>query len=291
VRVLVAGCKGQLGTELARTAPQGATLVGMDLPELDVTDPSSVFRAIEAARPDVIINASAYTAVDKAEQERAKAFAVNAEGVGHLAAGAANHGARFLHVSTDYVFDGRSGVAYKPSDPTSPLGAYGETKLAGEQKALEATGGKAVVVRTAWLYAAHGGNFVKTMLRLMAERPEVRVVGDQLGSPTWARELALALWTVIERPEISGVLHWTGAGVASWYDFAVAIQEEALALGLLQKAVPIVPIRTEEYPTPARRPPCGVLDKSETWARLGRRARHWRAELRDMLEELKESHG
>ncbi len=289
MRVLVTGARGQLGTELARTLPAGVELKGFDLPELDITSASAVDEAVRAFRPDAVINAAAYTAVDRSEQEKALAFAVNAEAVGNLARAARACSARFVHVSTDYVFDGESGRPYRPGDQTRPLGAYGETKLAGERQAMVASSGEAAVVRTAWLYSAHGQNFVKTMLRLMREKPEVRVVADQLGSPTWARELALALWTLLSSPGVRGVLHWTGAGAASWYDFAVAIQEEALALGLLDKAVPVIPIRTEDYPTPARRPPCSVLDKSETWKLLGRRSRHWRAELRDMLAELKES--
>jgi dTDP-4-dehydrorhamnose reductase len=289
VRVLVTGSRGQLGTELARTAPVGVELVGLDLPELDISDAAAMRAAVQAHRPHAVVNAAAFTQVDKAETERERAFAVNAQGAENAARAALDVGARVVHVSTDYVFDGRSGLPYKPGDAPNPQTVYGASKLEGERRVLAATGGHAVIVRTAWVYASHGQNFARTMLRLMGERPEVRVVADQLGTPTWAKGLARALWTVLEKPEIEGILHWTAAGTASWYDFAMAIREEALALGLPLRATAVTPIRTDEYPAAAPRPPCAVLDKSETWRLLGRRAWHWREELREMLAEIKQS--
>jgi len=183
------------------------------------------------------------------------------------------------------VFDGASGRPYAPDDRPAPLGVYGRTKLAGERAAL-GLADRAVVVRTAWVYSRHGQNFVRRMLGLMRERDEVRVVSDQVGTPTWAHSLADAIWTAVARPALHGVLHWTDAGVASWYDFAVAIQEEAVALGLLDRAVPVRPITSAEYPTPARRPAHSVLAKEASWAALGRTPPHWRVNLRHMLAAL-----
>jgi dTDP-4-dehydrorhamnose reductase len=195
-------------------------------------------------------------------------------------------GARLLHLSTDFVFDGAKGQPYAPGDEPRPLGVYGHTKLEGERAAMRILGGQALIVRTAWVYSRHGRNFVLTMLRLMAERSEVGVVADQVGTPTWAGSLAEALWLAARRTDLSGVVHWTDAGVASWYDFAVAIQEEALAVGLLSRVATIRPLRTEEFPSHARRPAFSVLEKGASWAALGRTPPHWRVNLRRMLQAL-----
>jgi dTDP-4-dehydrorhamnose reductase len=285
MKVLIVGGKGQLGRGLVATAPEGAEIVSHDIDTLDITDRASVARIVMAVRPELILNAAAYTAVDKAESDEAAAHAVNAIAVENLASAAREHSARLVHVSTDFVFDGSSGVPYATDAATNPLGAYGRTKLAGEQ----AAGSDALIVRTAWVYAPTGGNFVRTMLRLMSERSEVRVVADQVGSPTYAPGLATALWT-LARNGATGMHHYTDAGVASWYDFAVAIQEEALAAGLLDKAMPVIPIATTDFPTPAARPSYSVLDKAATYAALGGPAPHWRTNLRTMIEEIK-THG
>jgi dTDP-4-dehydrorhamnose reductase len=282
---VVLGAGGQLGTELRRVAPSGWEVVALTRAEADLAEPTAAAAAVVAARPDVVLNAAAYTAVDQAEREPELALAVNAHAVEAIARAADAAGARLVHVSTDYVFDGAAHEPYPPDAPVAPLGVYGRTKLAGERAALDVLGARATVVRTAWVYAACGRNFVHTMLRLMRERDEVRVVDDQLGTPTWARALAGACWRAAADPGVHGVHHWTDAGVASWYDFAVAIQEEALALGLLARAVPVRPIRTADYPTPARRPSYAVLDRTGGWAALGAAA-HWRVNLRHMLAEL-----
>jgi dTDP-4-dehydrorhamnose reductase len=278
MRVLVAGSGGQLGRALAATAPAGATLLAPPEADFDITNAAQVTAVIAAAAPQLVINAAAWTAVDRAEAEEAAAHAVNATAVGHLAAAAAAVGAGFVHISTDFVFDGASPLPYRPDAAPSPVSAYGRTKLAGEQLAA-AHHPAPLILRTAWVYAAQGANFVHTMLRLMRERPEVRVVADQLGSPTHADSLARAIWAMDGQ---QGIFHWTDAGVASWYDFAVAIHDEALRIGLLARAVPVIPITTADYPTPARRPACGVLDKGASWAITGP-ARHWRHELADCL--------
>jgi dTDP-4-dehydrorhamnose reductase len=285
-KALITGADGQIGIALQQTAPAGWRIVACGSAELDVTRPDVVAKILERERPACVIHTAAFTGVDAAEREAERAEAVNARGSAHVAEAARQVGARVLHVSTDFVFDGAQGRPYTPSDPPNPLGAYGRSKLAGEREVARLSGGEALVMRTAWVYAAHGRNFVRTMLRLMRDGEDLGVVCDQVGTPTWARPLAEALWRAAALPELRGTHHWTDAGVASWYDFAVAIQEEALRLGLLQREVPIRPLRTEEYPTPARRPCFSVLDKTATWSALGGPARHWRTNLRLMLQGL-----
>lgn len=283
---LVLGSSGQLGSALCASKPEDVELIALSRPEFDLANPEAVEALIARTSAELIINAAAYTAVDKAEKEEELAFRANGAGVGAIAAAAQRRGARLVHVSTDYVFDGTKGVPYLPADPTSPLGVYGRSKLEGE-KAAAAACRDCLIVRTAWVYGARGGpNFVKTMLRLMSSQPQVRVVADQVGTPTHAASLAQALWA-LARTSRQGLLHYTDSGVASWYDFACAIQEEAIDLGLLKEAVPVLPISTAEYPLPAPRPPISILDKSETWALLGTPAAHWRTNLRIMLEQLK----
>jgi dTDP-4-dehydrorhamnose reductase len=281
MKVLIVGGKGQLGRGLAATAPAEADIVSHDIDTLDIGDAAALRACVSEVKPAILFNAAAYTAVDKAESEEALALVVNGTAVGTLAEAARSVGARFVHVSTDFVFDGTSGIPYRPDAAPNPVSAYGRTKLAGEQ----AAGPDALVVRTAWVYAPTGGNFVRTMLRLMSERPEVRVVADQIGTPTYAPDLARALWMLAGRG-VTGIHHYTDAGAASWYDFAVAIQEEALAIGLLDTAVPVIPIATSDYPTPARRPHYSVLDKTSAYAALGGPAPHWRSNLRMMLREI-----
>lgn len=282
MKVLIVGGNGQLGTGLSRTAPTGVAIVSHGSDTLDITNAEAVAAVVSEEQPQIVFNAAAYTAVDRAESEEDAAQAVNATAVGYLAEASRGVGAQFVHVSTDFVFDGRSGVPYAPDALTAPLGVYGRTKLAGEQ----AAGKDALIVRTAWVYAPSGGNFVRTMLRLMAEQDEVRVVSDQIGSPTYGPGLAAALWTMAARGT-KGIHHYTDAGVCSWYDFAVAIQEEALTTGLLDHVVPVIPINAVDYPTPAQRPHYSVLDKTSAFAVLGGPTPHWRENLRKMMTEIK----
>lgn len=286
IKVLVTGSKGQLGWELQRTAPGDVQVITVDRDVLDITNKVAIVEFTSSIRPAIIINAAAYTAVDKAEQEPEIAFSINRDGVINLAEASSNIGARLIHVSTDFVFDGRQSKPYLPHDAPSPLGVYGASKLAGEQAAQSVLGENAVILRTAWVYSSHGHNFVKTMLRLMLEREQLGVVSDQIGTPTWANGLATTIWRLVANPRHNGIFHWTDAGVASWYDFAIAIQEEAYNLGLLTRRIPINPISTEAYPTPARRPSYSVLDKSFTWQALGLSPKHWRESLRSMLLEI-----
>ncbi|MCB2015641.1 MAG: dTDP-4-dehydrorhamnose reductase [Sphingobium sp.] len=285
MKALITGANGQLGRALQETAHAGTEIIAAGSAQLDIGDADAVAAYVGQHKPDLILNAAAYTAVDKAESEEEQALRVNRDGPANLSAAASANDARFVHVSTDFVFDGVSGIPYPVDAPTAPAGAYGRSKLAGEQAVAPDT----LVVRTAWVYASTGHNFVRTMLRLMAERDEVRVVADQIGTPTFAPSLARALWALSAKGA-TGMHHYTDSGAASWYDFAVAIQEEALALGLLDRAVPVLPIATSDFPTPATRPHYSVLDKSQTFALLGAPAPHWRVNLRQMLQDVK-THG
>lgn len=280
MRVLLTGGAGQLGRALQKTAPSDTTLTVIDLADLDLTDFAAVRALIVAETPDFVINAAAYTAVDMAESEEEFAHAINAGAVSAIAGALAETGGRLVHVSTDFVFDGTCPRAYLPGDLRNPLSAYGRTKAQGE----DAAGPDALIVRTAWVYTAGAANFVHTMLRLMAERDSISVVADQIGAPTWAPSLATTIWGLVAK-NVGGIWHHSDAGVASWYDFAVAIQEEALALGLITRAVPIRPITTSQYPTPACRPAFSLLDCSATRQLLGDEHTHWRVNLRRMLKE------
>lgn len=287
MKVLITGAAGQLGTTLVATAPDGWRITACDSRQFDLTDVDLPAR-LRALAVDLVINAAAYTAVDGAEsgEGRVRAEQVNALGAGALAQACAAQRVRLLHLSTDFVFDGSASTPYAVDAPCAPLGQYGLSKWHGEQNVLAALPG-ALVLRTAWVYSRHGNNFVKTMLRLMAGREQLGVVADQVGTPTATATLARAIWRFAERPALRGIYHCTDAGVASWYDFAVAIQEEALARGLLARAIPLRPIATADYPTPARRPAYSVLDKRATWRDLDLEPLHWRAALRQVLDDLK----
>ncbi len=286
MKILLTGAHGQLGWELQRTVPAGVEIVAFGSGHLDVTDRPAVIQKVTAEAPDLIVNAAAYTAVDKAEGDVMRAFQVNGQGAAHVAQAAREVGARLVHISTDFVFDGLKSSPYLPSDPPCPIGVYGRSKRAGEEQVLEITKGEGcAIIRTAWLYSSHGHNFVKTMLRLMEEREALTVVADQIGTPTWARNLAQAVWSVVTSGVI-GIHHCTDAGVASWYDFAVAIMEEAAALGLLSRQPLIRPIASSEYPQAAQRPPYSVLDKTSLWQAIDCQPEHWRVALRKMLREM-----
>jgi dTDP-4-dehydrorhamnose reductase len=285
VKVLLTGARGQVGAAIVREAPAHARVTALGHSDLDIGNEGTVLAAMSDLRPDVVINAAAYTAVDRAESEPERAHAANEHGPRALAQAAAQTGARLIHLSTDYVFDGNASEPWSPDASTNPLSAYGRSKLAGEQAVLAALAERAVVLRTAWVYSPGGQNFVKTMLRLMGERPLVRVVADQIGTPTLAASVAAAVWRIAARSEMHGIHHWTDAGVASWYDFATAIAEEGSARGLVPAGVTVQPIGTADYPTPARRPRFSILDCSRTIAQTGLAPPHWRVNLRRALEE------
>jgi dTDP-4-dehydrorhamnose reductase len=291
IRVLVTGAGGQLGRALLANSPAEFSVLGLARADCDITDRAAVESLLERERPGLLINAAAYTAVDRAEEEPEAAHGANATAPGNLASACAARRIRCLHVSTDFVFDGRRATPYPPDADPAPLGVYGASKLAGETAVL-ASGAEALILRTGWVYSELGHNFLRTMLRLHSERDLISVVADQVGTPTSAQSLAGALWAAAGRPQLSGIYHWSDAGVCSWYDFAQAIGEEALALGVLTKTAQVRPIRSEDYPTPARRPSYSVLDKTRSWRDFELEPRHWRSELRDVLGNIKdESNG
>lgn len=288
MKVLITGKNGQLGRDLCRLVPTGTDLYAYGHAELDIASQADVKRVINAVRPDIIINAAAYTAVDKAESDEDNAYAINATGASHLAAAAREISARLIHVSTDFVFDGTKSRPYQPDDDTAPLSVYGKSKQKGEELIREHHAGNSVIIRTSWVYSTNGNNFVKTMLRLMGERNEIRVVADQIGSPTWSRNLASSVWSLTDSNIQAGTYHWADTGIASWFDFAVAIHEEAVAIGLLKNPVVIHPITTAQYPTPAHRPHYSVLDTATIRSIPGIQSEHWRSALRKMLLEFKD---
>ena len=281
MKTLIFGAGGQVGRALQALAPAGNIITAIDNDVLDLTDSAAIAPYIRTVAPDLIINASGYTAVDKAESESDLSYAINATAPGAMAQAATEIGARFIHISTDFVFDGKTHLPYPPDAPTIPLSVYGASKAAGEAS-VAAAGGNALTVRTAWVYSAGGANFVNTMLNLMASRDQLSVVADQIGTPTHADSLARALWA-LAATDHKGIVHFTDAGVASWYDFAVGIYDLGTAAGLLDSAVRINPIPSTAYPTPAARPHYSVLDKSVTWSLLGYTADHWRHELAAMM--------
>ena len=287
MRVSILGKGGQLGRELTRAAwPAGFALRSFSHAELDLTQPNQLQLAVEGA--DVVINAAAYTAVDKAESEQALAFRVNRDGPGHLARACTCSGAVLLHVSTDYVFDGKKLGAYVEDDSTAPLGVYGESKAAGEVLVRESCE-RHVILRTSWVVSAFGHNFVKTMLRLANERDRLRVVADQFGRPTPAKELAAVLVRFARRcaegtPAPWGTYHYAGAGRASWYDLACEVVElQALHTG---RRPVVEPITTDEYPTPARRPMNSLLDTHKLENALAFTPERWQAGVADVVSEL-----
>jgi dTDP-4-dehydrorhamnose reductase len=283
--VIVIGKNGQLAYELAQTKPNDIEAYFFDSSTLDIRNQEQINTTLHQLKPTIVINASAYTAVDKAETDTENAFAINAKGVEYLASACKDINARLIHISTDFVFDASKNTPYQPNDPTKPLGVYGASKLAGEQAITDIYPNNSVIIRTSWVYSSHGNNFVKTMLRLMAEKPELGIVSDQIGSPTWAKGLAKACWKFADNSEL-GVFHYSDLGVASWYDFAVSIQEIGLAKGLLKKSIPIKPIKAATYPTPAKRPAYSVMDTEKTYEIIGEDGFHWRDALNKMMNEL-----
>jgi dTDP-4-dehydrorhamnose reductase len=286
MRVAVTGAAGQLGTDLCRRLrAAGHEAVALTRSDLDLAHPEQVRETISALAPDWVVNCAAYTQVDRAESEAEQAFAVNRDGARALAQAVARTNGRLLQVSTDFVFDGSQSHPYREEDAASPLGVYGRSKWEGEQAVLDRLP-EALIVRTAWVHGAHGQNFVKTILRLASERERLTIVDDQVGSPSWTGDIATALVRLMEQ-QAAGVFHYTNEGVASWYDFAWAILEEARGLGLLVKDCELVPIPTSAYPTPARRPAYSVLSKEKIRACLGTAIPHWREGLQSMMRELK----
>ena len=285
MRVLVTGATGQLGRELVRVfSRSGCELVTPSRQEMDFMVPGQVAAVVQGYRPDWVVNCAAYTRVDQAESEPGAAFTVNRDSAGRLAQAVAESGGRLLHVSTDFVFDGRQSHPYREDDLPNPLSVYGQSKLEGERAVLAALP-DATVLRTAWVYGAHGHNFVKTMLRLAAEGKPLRVVSDQVGTPTWAADIAAAIRSLIDG-DATGMFHYTNAGQTTWHGFATAILAEAGHRGFDVRTQSVTPIPTTDYPTPATRPAYSVLDTHKIRACLPVAVPEWRDSLKNMLKEL-----
>jgi dTDP-4-dehydrorhamnose reductase len=288
VKLLVLGAAGQVGRELCRlTWPVGTAIVAIDRPGIDIAEPGAVAAALAHERPDIVLNAAAYTAVDRAESEPDAAWAANCAGPANLATGCAEAHIPLIHLSTDYVYDGSKAGPYREDDPVNPLGIYGKSKEAGD-RAIREVLPEHVILRTAWVYSAHGQNFVKTMLRLAAERPALRVVADQTGSPTSAADIAGAIQEIVRQIRAGNTrwstYHFGGAGAATWHAFAEAIFAEATPWR--GPPPPVEAIATADYPTPARRPLNSVLDCTKIGEAFGITPRPWREALAEIIREL-----
>ena len=282
MKILVTGSNGQLGSEMRRVATglcSAHEFIFTDVAELDITNAAAVLEAAKGV--GAIVNCAAYTNVDAAEDNEDVAYLINATAAANLAAAAKAEGALLVHVSTDYVFGGDGNTPYTEDLPTNPLGAYGRTKLAGEQ-AILASGCRSVIIRTAWLYSSHGKNFVKTMLSLMASRPSLNVVFDQVGTPTYAGDLAEAIGTILNTPEpAEGVYHYSNEGVCSWYDFAVAIGQ------LAGSPCVVNPCHSCEFPSKVTRPAFSVLDKAKIRTTFNLTIPHWQRALAQCMTLIK----
>jgi dTDP-4-dehydrorhamnose reductase len=287
MKILLTGSAGQLGRELKRSLAPLGELIACDRSQLDLADPDALRTAVRDLAPTVIVNAAAYTAVDKAETETGLAEAINAAAPGILAEEARRLGARLIHYSTDYVFDGTKASPYREDDATAPLSAYGRSKRQGEL-AIAASGARYLVLRTSWVYGLHGANFMKTMLRLGRERDELRVVGDQVGAPTWTRHLADATALILAgHSTAEGLYHLAASGETSWHGYAEAIFAEAQAIGLLEKSPKVNRITTAEYPLPAPRPANSRLDCTRFSTDFGLALPDWRTGLADCLADAR----
>jgi len=290
MRILLIGAKGQLGWEILRQAPDSAcNCIGIDIAEADLTDPGQVDRVIAATGPDLLINAAAYTQVDAAETDVRAAFAVNRDAAAHLAAACATAHIPMVHISTDFVFDGKKTTPYMETDPVAPLSVYGQSKAAGEE-VVRRTLDQHLIIRTAWLYGVHGHNFVKSMLRLGREKRELGVVSDQIGCPTFAADIAAALLSIAHRIQSHsqipwGTYHLCGHGIVSWHGFAQRIFKIAYRLDLVA-AVKVIPISTAEYPTPAPRPAFSAMSCEKINTGFGIESPPWQDSLENMLKQL-----
>ena len=280
--ILITGANGQLGNEMRVLSAENPeyTYFFTDLAELDICNEQAILDFVKANQINVIVNCAAYTAVDKAEESIELCTKLNADAVGYLAKAAEANGAEFIQVSTDYVFDGTAHIPYQETEPTCPNSVYGHTKLAGEQNALTLCT-RSMVIRTAWLYSTFGNNFVKTMIRLGKEREALGVIFDQVGTPTYARDLARAIFAAIRQGVVPGIYHFSNEGVCSWYDFTKAIHRLA---GIT--TCHVKPLHTEEYPTPAKRPHYSVLDKTKIKNTYHIEIPYWMDSLESCIAEL-----
>lgn len=287
MNIIVIGKSGQLASEIAKLSDDDINIICLGRLDIDLLNVDFLSEKLKDLAADAVINASAYTDVDLAESEPESAYLLNAEAVGNLARACTSIKIKLVHVSTDFVFDGKSNLPYSVNDTVNPVGVYGESKVEGEKLIQKYLPEQSCIIRTSWVYSTFGNNFVKTMLRLMAEKPQLGIISDQIGTPTFAGGLANAcLHAAVKGAH--GIHHYTDNGVASWYDFAVAIQELAIDKGLLDKVIPIKAIGTKDYPTPATRPNYSVLDKSTLKEQFPNiELVHWRKQLSKMLDDLK----
>jgi len=283
--IWIIGCNGMLGREVSGLfEKEKIPFVGTDM-DCDITDVSALSEFVKGKNISWIINCSAYTNVDKSEEEEPKAYSINAAGAGNIAKTASAAGAKLIHMSTDYVFNGRGSSPYKESDPKQPLGAYGRTKAAGEDLVAE-NAANHFIIRTAWLYGKHGNNFVHTMLRLFAEKDSLNVVCDQRGTPTWAGTLASLIMKIIESDSDKyGIYHCTDEGETTWYDFASAILDDAFSAGLIKRKIPINPVTSSEYPTKTERPKYSVLSKDKIKTEFSFIPESWEKVLKNYIIE------
>jgi dTDP-4-dehydrorhamnose reductase len=295
MRILLIGAAGQLGTDLRSSLPRlgevisttrDGTCDGASCVALDVTDIPSIARVIELARPDVVVNATAYTAVDRAESEPDVAFRVNGDAPGHMALACARVGARFVHYSTDYVFDGLARAPYAEGHPLAPASVYGASKAAGEA-AVSMAGARSLIVRTSWVYSFHGHNFLRTMLRLGNERESLQIVADQVGCPTPSWFIAETTTSLLESKVDAPIVHVATSGATSWHDFATEIFRLAVARGLVARVPSVQPVTTAQYPTPARRPAYSVLDTTLLGTLIGTDVPRWDAALETTFESVR----
>jgi len=289
VKIIVIGKSGQLAWELSQLSSAEHEVVCLGRSDVDIANVSSLIDSLNKHNAEGVVNASAYTAVDQAESDIENAYALNAHAVGNIAKACKSLTIPLVHISTDFVFQGDKGSPYLPEDEINPLGIYGASKADGEKLITESYPENSVIIRTSWVYSTHGNNFVKTMLHLMSIKPELGIISDQIGSPTYAKGLAKACILSFNNigHKLNGIHHYTDTGVASWFDFAIAIQHIGLELGLLDKKIPINPISTSQYPTPAKRPHYSVLDKSSLVEALPEISLiHWHEQLRNMMPEL-----
>ena len=286
MNILVIGKNGQLATELNRLSSDENQITCIGRDGIDITDIRSIEIKLKDLKPNVVINASAYTAVDLAETETEQANEINGNSVGKIAQICKKLSIHLIHVSTDFVFDGTQSTPYLTTNKPSPINVYGASKALGEELIINILPESSCIIRTSWVYSIHGNNFVKTMLSLMESKPELGIISDQIGTPTYAKVLAQAcIYAACNK--LSGIYHWTDQGIASWYDFAIAIQEIAIDNKILTKKIPIKAITTADYPTPAKRPNFSVLDKSNNSKVFPPQLiTHWRKQLNNMLKEL-----
>jgi dTDP-4-dehydrorhamnose reductase len=288
MKILVIGKSGQLAWELSQLSSTDHEIVCLGRNDVDIASSSSLIDTLTAYQAEAVINASAYTAVDQAESDTENAYALNALSVGNIAQACKSLSIPLIHISTDFVFHGDKGAPYLPNDDINPLGVYGASKAEGEKLITQIYPENSAIIRTSWVYSTHGNNFVKTMLKLMSCKPELGIISDQIGSPTYAKGLAEAcILSLTNTVKLNGIHHYTDTGVASWFDFAVAIQNMGLEFGLLDKKIPIKPITTAQYPTPAHRPHYSVLSKTSLVEALPEvTLLYWQEQLRNMMAEL-----